>query len=46
MYEIELYMYISVLIHVCGETLTLHSSLFGPDDTVNYDYVITNSINS
>ena len=26
--------------------LVLHSSLFGPDGTVNYDYIITNSINS
>ena len=26
--------------------LALHSSLFGPDDTVNYDYIITNSINT
>ena len=23
-----------------------HRSLFGPDGTVNYDYIITNSINS
>ena len=26
--------------------LALHSSLFGPDGTVNYDYIITNSINA
>ena len=26
--------------------LALHSSLFGPDDAVNYDYSVTNSINS
>ena len=26
--------------------LALHSSLFGPDGAVNYDYIITNSINS
>ena len=26
--------------------LALHSSLFGPDGTVNYDYIVTNSINS
>ena len=26
--------------------LALHSSLFGPDNAVNYDYIITNSINS
>ena len=25
--------------------LALHSSLYGPDGTVNYDYIITNSIN-
>ena len=25
---------------------TLHSSLFEPDGAVNYDYIITNSINS
>ena len=25
--------------------LGLHSSLFGPDGAVNYDYIITNSIN-
>ena len=26
--------------------LALHSSLFRPDSTVNYDYIITNCINS
>ena len=26
--------------------LELHSSLFGPDGTINYDYINTNSINS
>ena len=26
--------------------LVLHSSLFGPDGAVNYDYIVTNSINS
>ena len=26
--------------------LTLHSSPFGPDGLVNYDYIITNSISS
>ena len=26
--------------------LTLHSSLFGPDGAVNFDYIVTNSINS
>ena len=26
--------------------LAQHSSLFGPDGAVNYDYIITNSINS
>ena len=26
--------------------LALHSSLFGPDGTVNYEYIITDSINS
>ena len=26
--------------------LALHSSLFGPDGAVNYDYIITNSISS
>ena len=26
--------------------LALHSCLFGPDATVNYDYIVTNSINS
>ena len=26
--------------------LALHSSLFGRDGTVNYEYIITNSINS
>ena len=25
--------------------LALHSSHFGPDGTVNYDYIVTNSIN-
>ena len=24
--------------------LALHSSLFGPNGTVNYDYIVTNSI--
>ena len=26
--------------------LALHNSLCGPDGTVNYDYIVTNSINS
>ena len=26
--------------------LAQHSSLFGPDGAVNYDYIVTNSINS
>ena len=26
--------------------LALHSSLFAPDGAVNYDYIVTNSINS
>ena len=26
--------------------LALHSSIFGPDSTINYDYIVTNSINS
>ena len=26
--------------------LPLYSSLFGPNGTVNYDYIVTNSINS
>ena len=26
--------------------LALHSFLFGPDSTVNYNYIVTNSINS
>ena len=26
--------------------LVLHSSLFEPDGSVNYDYIVTNSINS
>ena len=26
--------------------LVQHSSLFGPDGAVNYDYIVTNSINS
>ena len=26
--------------------LALHSSLFGPDEAVNYEYIVTNSINS
>ena len=26
--------------------LALYSSLFGPDGAVNYDYIVTNSINS
>ena len=26
--------------------LALHSSLFGPDGAVNYDYFVTNSVNS
>ena len=27
-------------------TAYICNSLFGPDDTVNYDYIVTNSINS
>ena len=27
-------------------SLALHSSLFGPDGVVNFDYIVTNSINS
>ena len=26
--------------------LALHISVFGPDGTINYDYIVTNSINS
>ena len=26
--------------------VALHSSLFGPDGAVNYEYIVTNSINS
>ena len=44
---------ISVLISSYGTPLAerasylaLHSSLYGPDGAVNYDYIITNSINS
>ena len=29
-----------------GSYLVLHSSLFGLDGAVNYDYIVTNSINS
>ena len=29
-----------------ASNLAQHSSLFGPDGTVNYDYIVTNSINS
>ena len=29
--------------HHWHKKLALHSSLFGPDDTVNYDYIITNT---
>ena len=34
--------------HTIGSELylALHNSLFGPDGTVNYDYIVTNSINS
>ena len=31
--------------HFLLVTGTLHSSLFGPDGPVNYDYIVTNSIN-
>ena len=51
-----LYMHMYVCISVfdtckfCGATLAyylaLHSSLFGPDNVVNYDYIVTKSINS
>ena len=41
------------LISIYGTTLAqrasylaLHNSLFGPDGTVNCDYILTNSINS
>ena len=46
-------MYISVLINSYGillekraSYLAPHSSLFESDGTVNYDYIVTNSINS
>ena len=28
------------------EVLIWHGSLFGPDGAVNYDYIVTNGINS
>ena len=28
-----------------AQRAVLHSSLFGPDVAVNYDYIVTNSIN-
>ena len=44
---------ISLHVHVYDAPLAqrassfkLHSSLFGPDGTINYDYDVTNSINS
>ena len=48
-----MYMYNSVFMSSYGAPLAqrasylaLHSSLSGPDGTVNYDYIINNSINS
>ena len=35
-----------VLLAQRASYLALHSSLFGPDGAVNYDYIVTNSINS
>ena len=29
-----------------AQRAALHSSLFGPDGAVNYDYIVTDSINS
>ena len=31
--------------HTIGPKSLSFSSLFGPDGTVNYDYIVTNSIN-
>ena len=47
-YTMYMYMYIIVfgkLIWLRASYLALHSSLLGPDDTVNYDYIVTNNIN-
>ena len=35
-----------VLLTQRASYLALHSSLFGPDCAINYDYIVTNSINS
>ena len=50
---VHVYMYALFLINLYGTPLAhgasflaLHSYLFGPDGAVNYDYIITNSINS
>ena len=44
------YMYISVFDKfiwcTIGSKSSLHSSLFRPDEAVNYDYIVTNSIKS
>ena len=52
-YRYSIYIWPSVLISLYGTRLVqrasylpLQSSLFGPDGTVNYDYIVTNSINS
>ena len=34
------------MVHHWPKELPLHSSLFGPDSAVNYDYIVTNNINS
>ena len=34
----------SVFDKLIWHTKELHSSLFGPDGTVNYDYIVTNSL--
>ena len=46
-----MYMYVSVFDKLIWPTIgprsfTLHSSLFGSDGAVNYDYIVTNNINT
>ena len=38
--------YISLYGAPLAQRASYNSSLFGPDGTVNYDYIVTNSINS
>ena len=46
MYNVCMYdMYVCMYVRTpLAQRVALHSSLFGSDDTVNYDYIFSNSI--